>query len=277
MVVAAQPPQQQGLVRHRRPSRLDLAQQQQQQQRDYRRIEQEENEALQPQVPENPMGPDASATTTNTLPPCIVTLHGMILDVSQWVHEHPGGAHVVQRYHGRDATQAFETAGHSDAARSLLVGFSLSSPSNDDDRTTTTIKKPLVSQPTTLVLVVFVLAWLHGVQRHTDLPPPTVSPRPSWNTGKMSKECNGNNNDWTTAKPASIGTTTTATTTTTAAASLASTKTTASSSPSPELERLKADSNDRAHPCTTDLVWDTTITSGATLALDEEEEQNWLN
>ena len=56
----------------------------------------------------------------NETAPCIVTLHGMILDVSHWQEEHPGG--VLQRYHGRDATQAFERAGHSDAARSLLWG-----------------------------------------------------------------------------------------------------------------------------------------------------------
>ena len=101
-------------------------------------------------------------------PPCIITLHGMILDVSHWQAQHPGG--VLQNYHGRDATQAFEAARHSDAARSLLLGLRVEDETEDDNdpfaqptrktsHTTTPHSSSSSRRPTTLVLLVSLLAW----------------------------------------------------------------------------------------------------------------------
>mmetsp|Transcript_6346 Transcript_6346/g.12315 ORF Transcript_6346/g.12315 Transcript_6346/m.12315 type:complete len:420 (-) Transcript_6346:1820-3079(-) len=55
--------------------------------------------------------------------PCIVTIHGQVLDVTHWAKAHPGGLRILQKFHGRDATRAFTTVGHSDEARALLQTF----------------------------------------------------------------------------------------------------------------------------------------------------------
>ena len=41
---------------------------------------------------------------------------------------HPGGPELLRRYHGRDASKAFQRANHSDAAYSLLMEYSVGGP-----------------------------------------------------------------------------------------------------------------------------------------------------
>lgn len=55
--------------------------------------------------------------------PCVVTIHGQALDLTQWARAHPGGVRVLQKFHQRDATRAFMAVGHSDEARALLETF----------------------------------------------------------------------------------------------------------------------------------------------------------
>ena len=58
--------------------------------------------------------------------PCLVTIHGQLLDLTHWAKAHPGGLRVLQKFHGRDASRSFTAVGHSDEARALLKTFAVS-------------------------------------------------------------------------------------------------------------------------------------------------------
>jgi hypothetical protein len=117
----------------------------------------------------------ASSRGQPSPPPCIITLYGIVVDATVWQTSHPGGAVVLQRYHGRDATQAFEQAGHSDAARSLLVGLQIE---DDDDAscqrsaaalTDTATTPPASRRPTTLFVLFSLFAWWQRRSSSADL------------------------------------------------------------------------------------------------------------
>lgn len=72
---------------------------------------------------------------------CILVVDGVRVDVSSWARAHPGGAGVLQKYNGRDATRAFAAVGHSDHARSLLKKFSIEQPRNAPSAETDACKK----------------------------------------------------------------------------------------------------------------------------------------
>jgi len=55
--------------------------------------------------------------------PCIITIGGVGLNLTSWAKAHPGGEAVLKRFHGRDATKAFEAAHHSKAAYAMLKDF----------------------------------------------------------------------------------------------------------------------------------------------------------
>ena len=48
-----------------------------------------------------------------------------VYNVSEYLHEHPGGADVLLESAGADATDAFEGVGHSESARAALDSFYL--------------------------------------------------------------------------------------------------------------------------------------------------------
>ncbi|KAL9178761.1 hypothetical protein ACHAXT_003892 [Thalassiosira profunda] len=54
---------------------------------------------------------------------CTLTLAGASYDLSSWANAHPGGAAVLRKFHGRDATTAFARVGHSQHAVDLLAKF----------------------------------------------------------------------------------------------------------------------------------------------------------
>ena len=55
--------------------------------------------------------------------PCIIFIHGNRYNLTAWANAHPGGANVLLKLHGRDATKAFEGAHHSAAAYAMLKDF----------------------------------------------------------------------------------------------------------------------------------------------------------
>lgn len=57
--------------------------------------------------------------------PCVFTIDGRVLDVTAWAKAHPGGSQILQQYHNKDATQAFEAVQHSQRARAMLGRFAI--------------------------------------------------------------------------------------------------------------------------------------------------------
>nr|XP_032830367.1 cytochrome b5-like [Petromyzon marinus] len=53
---------------------------------------------------------------------CLV-IHGKVYDVSDFAAEHPGGESVLLEKSGKDATEAFEDAGHSGDAREMMQQY----------------------------------------------------------------------------------------------------------------------------------------------------------
>lgn len=50
---------------------------------------------------------------------CWIAVHGVVMDITPFLNEHPGGPDVVVAVSGRDCTQEFEDVGHTDSARRL--------------------------------------------------------------------------------------------------------------------------------------------------------------
>jgi hypothetical protein len=87
-----------------------------------------------------PSSPDAkkrldrtAPTNTDWIEPCIFEIHGITYNVSTWARSHPGGLQVLQKFHGKNATQAFEAAGHSVQAKAMLSQFVMLSEHNTNN------------------------------------------------------------------------------------------------------------------------------------------------
>ncbi|GLJ06815.1 hypothetical protein SUGI_0049120 [Cryptomeria japonica] len=71
----------------------------------------------------------------NTERSCWFIIADQVYDVSDYMHEHPGGYEVLLKASGGDATESFENVGHSSNARALLkpycVGYTKQIPENE--------------------------------------------------------------------------------------------------------------------------------------------------
>ncbi|KAJ4710725.1 cytochrome b5 [Melia azedarach] len=63
------------------------------------------------------------ASQHNSKDDCWIVIDNKVYDVSSYLDEHPGGDDVVLAATGKDATDEFEDAGHSNDARELLKSF----------------------------------------------------------------------------------------------------------------------------------------------------------
>lgn len=52
-----------------------------------------------------------------------MTIHGVVYDVTKYIIDHPGGAEVLIEAAGTDATEAFDSAGHSEDAHEIMADF----------------------------------------------------------------------------------------------------------------------------------------------------------
>ncbi len=70
--------------------------------------------------------------------PLFLTIDGAEYDLTEWADSHPGGAKLLRKFNGRDATKAFAAAGHSKHAHLMLREFATgavpqASPTAADD------------------------------------------------------------------------------------------------------------------------------------------------
>ncbi|KAJ9707745.1 hypothetical protein PVL29_000018 [Vitis rotundifolia] len=63
------------------------------------------------------------ASLHNSKDDCWVVIDGKVYDVTTYLDEHPGGDDVILVATGKDATDDFEDAGHSNDARELMKSF----------------------------------------------------------------------------------------------------------------------------------------------------------
>ncbi|XP_010260586.1 PREDICTED: cytochrome b5 [Nelumbo nucifera] len=63
------------------------------------------------------------ASEHNTRDDCWVVIHGKVYNLTNYLDEHPGGDDVLLTATGRDATEDFEDAGHSNSARELMKDY----------------------------------------------------------------------------------------------------------------------------------------------------------
>ncbi|CBI27309.3 hypothetical protein VitviT2T_000019 [Vitis vinifera] len=63
------------------------------------------------------------ASLHNSKDDCWVVIDGKVYDVTTYLDEHPGGDDVILATTGKDATDDFEDAGHSNDARELMKSF----------------------------------------------------------------------------------------------------------------------------------------------------------
>lgn len=63
------------------------------------------------------------ASLHNSKDDCWVVIDGKVYDVTTYLDEHPGGDGVILATTGKDATDDFEDAGHSNDARELMKSF----------------------------------------------------------------------------------------------------------------------------------------------------------
>ncbi|VFQ66633.1 unnamed protein product [Cuscuta campestris] len=65
----------------------------------------------------------AEASEHKTKGDCWVVIHDKVYDVSSYMDDHPGGDDVLTAAAGKDATDDFEDAGHSESAKELMKKF----------------------------------------------------------------------------------------------------------------------------------------------------------
>ncbi|XP_057805855.1 cytochrome B5 [Salvia miltiorrhiza] len=54
---------------------------------------------------------------------CWLLIHGKVYDVTQFLHEHPGGDEVMLNVSGKDASLDFDDIGHTTYAQGLMEDF----------------------------------------------------------------------------------------------------------------------------------------------------------
>ncbi|XP_054162880.1 uncharacterized protein LOC128960771 [Oppia nitens] len=52
-----------------------------------------------------------------------IVIDGLVYDISKFIDKHPGGDEVLREVAGTDASQRFAEIGHSDDARTLMIGY----------------------------------------------------------------------------------------------------------------------------------------------------------
>ena len=75
---------------------------------------------------------------------CWLALHGVVMDITPFLNEHPGGPDVVVSVSGRDCTQDFEDVGHTDSARRMADKYIIGKLENSE--TTEELRLPTTKE-----------------------------------------------------------------------------------------------------------------------------------
>lgn len=60
-----------------------------------------------------------------------LVMHGEVYDITKFLTEHPGGEEVLLQLAGQDATECFDSVGHSEEAINLRKNFKIGELLND--------------------------------------------------------------------------------------------------------------------------------------------------
>jgi cytochrome b involved in lipid metabolism len=66
-----------------------------------------------------------------------IVIHGKVYDITRFLEEHPGGEEILEENRGKDASEIFDTVGHSGYALSLMKNYEI----GEID-----LSKPLISE-----------------------------------------------------------------------------------------------------------------------------------
>lgn len=71
---------------------------------------------------------------------CWIVIDGKIIDVTTFADNHPGGADVLTEHAGKDATESFNSIGHSEGAKMQIMDYLVGILSAEDLATVQTRK-----------------------------------------------------------------------------------------------------------------------------------------
>ncbi|CAN8104559.1 unnamed protein product [Discula destructiva] len=79
---------------------------------------------------------------------CWMTIHGEVYDVTKYLDDHPGGVDILLELAGKDASQAYDDAGHSEDATEIMSAFRVGSLKGGGKPTTTKTVRVVVNKNT---------------------------------------------------------------------------------------------------------------------------------
>ena len=78
---------------------------------------------------------EAELTEHSSPSDCWIAVHGVVMDITPFLNEHPGGPDVILSVSGKDCTHDFEDVGHTDSARRLGDKYILGRLQGTDENT----------------------------------------------------------------------------------------------------------------------------------------------
>ncbi|XP_011142869.1 cytochrome b5 [Harpegnathos saltator] len=63
-----------------------------------------------------------------------IVIYDCVYDVTDYMHQHPGGADLLEEYAGRDATRGFDDFGHSTDAKKIMKEYLIGELEDEDKR-----------------------------------------------------------------------------------------------------------------------------------------------
>eukprot|EP00382_Lankesteria_abbotti_P004170 CAMPEP_0113849948 /NCGR_PEP_ID=MMETSP0372-20130328/3498_1 /TAXON_ID=340204 /ORGANISM="Lankesteria abbotti" /LENGTH=137 /DNA_ID=CAMNT_0000819963 /DNA_START=58 /DNA_END=468 /DNA_ORIENTATION=+ /assembly_acc=CAM_ASM_000359 len=71
----------------------------------------------------------------NTEDKCWIAVNGVVMDLTDYINEHPGGPDIIAAVAGTDASKEFRDVGHSGAADRLAMNYAIGVLEGHDPKT----------------------------------------------------------------------------------------------------------------------------------------------